>query len=141
MHCRDRKGVQFWRGASWRRGHSKFPRRKRLYSAFKFEIFMAPAFVTPTFVLGQSCRQSKTCHRRLVFTATAQGTGSSNWGNGSNSGGPSVPSGRIQTLEFTIRPGGTVEEKVLGIKGKHCEKVSSLVHVVSRICFIANTRK
>ena len=30
-----------------------------------------------------------------------------------------------QEIEFTIRPDGTVEEKVLGVPGPECEKVTS----------------
>lgn len=85
----------------------------------------AMAFVSAFPSTGRAS-QRRVCRRRPCTVASA----------GSDSGTPSVNSPNyellgsgfqgkgLQTIEFRIRQNGTVEEKVTGVRGPDCQKVS-----------------
>ncbi|PXF47885.1 hypothetical protein BWQ96_02271 [Gracilariopsis chorda] len=86
--------------------------------------------------------QSRICRRRPSIVAST----------GSDMGNPSVNSPNynllgsgfqakgLQTIEFRIRQNGTVEEKVTGVRGSHCEKLTEkLEEAVGEVVHVEQT--
>lgn len=69
----------------------------------------------------QRTRTPVTPVMQMPTSDSSSASASNNWGEttGENVGSMS----ELQTIEFIIRPGGAVEERVTGVKGEACEKV------------------
>ena len=52
----------------------------------------------------------------------------SNWSGGDGSSSSSGGNGQLQQIEFKIYPDGRVEEKVMGVKGADCLKVTEKIN-------------
>lgn len=81
------------------------------------------AFATPARFLFRGSPRGSTCaaRRRPNTVASAD-----QWGTPSEwqTAGSGIPQKGLQEIEFIIRQDGTVEEKVTGVRGKDCVKLT-----------------
>lgn len=83
---------------------------------------MSYAFTSPTPVRATAPVRQCTCPARKTTPprAMAEAWDEQNWRTSGRSG----QSKGIQEIEYIIRQDGTVEERVMGVRGKDCVEVS-----------------
>ena len=86
-------------------------------------IITVDGFATGTLSLLSSVEQIQNGSRLYSESNWSGGDGSSS-SSGSSSGG----NGQLQQIEFKIYPDGRVEEKVMGVKGADCLKVTEKIN-------------
>ncbi|KAJ8902430.1 hypothetical protein NDN08_006835 [Rhodosorus marinus] len=65
-----------------------------------------------------SCSRSRAVSMSSEWSSSGVGGG---YGEGSQSGG------HLEKIEFIIRPGGRVEQKVIGVKGSKCVEITKAI--------------
>ncbi|CAN8067143.1 unnamed protein product [Agarophyton chilense] len=90
---------------------------------------MKSAFVSSVTLPRQHCMRPTVCRRGPPAVACAEGPSHAAWQNSPNYQklGTGIQSKGIQTIEFCIHPNGIVEEKVTGVRGKHCAKLTEKI--------------
>mmetsp|Transcript_33305 Transcript_33305/g.131168 ORF Transcript_33305/g.131168 Transcript_33305/m.131168 type:complete len:120 (+) Transcript_33305:160-519(+) len=81
------------------------------------------AFVDGGLALSGRRVRSSSCSRSRAVSMASEwsGSGGGGYGEGSQSGG------HLEKIEFIIRPGGRVEQKVIGVKGSKCMEITKAI--------------
>ncbi|KAI0562193.1 hypothetical protein FGB62_64g146 [Gracilaria domingensis] len=89
---------------------------------------MKHAFVSPISIPSHRVKRNA-CQRRPAIVANANEQSGASWQNTPNyqTLGTGMQAKGIQTIEFSIRPNGIIEEKVTGVRGKNCQKLTEKI--------------
>uniref|UniRef100_A0A7S0BJ64 Uncharacterized protein n=1 Tax=Rhodosorus marinus TaxID=101924 RepID=A0A7S0BJ64_9RHOD len=81
------------------------------------------AFVGGGLVLRGKGMKTSSCSRSQAVSMSSEWSsgGGGGYGEGSQSGG------HLEKIEFIIRPGGRVEQKVIGVKGSKCVEITKAI--------------
>ena len=97
--------------------------KRNLSVEMKFYSFISTGAVQMPLARTHHSLSAHTPRNRHMLMCAANSTGGQGAKGQSWNTGGSVS--RLQTIEFTIMPDGTVEERVIGVAGASCVQVSS----------------